>query len=78
MATRFRKFPTTEGSKAIRAALAAQGIKARLAKQPYAYRIISDDVRAADALIAIGLEGPTGGAPVRSGPNGFFAYEFAA
>lgn len=78
MATRFRKTPTTEGSKALRAALASQGIKARIATQPYAYRVVSEDARTLSALAALGLEGPVGGEPVRSGPNCFFAYEFAA
>lgn len=78
MATRFRKTPTTDGSKAIRAALASQGIIARVATQRWAYRIVSDDARAFDALSAFGLEGPTGGTPVRSGLNSFFAYEFAS
>lgn len=78
MAIRFRKFPTTEGSKALRAALASQGIKARVATQRYAYRIVSDDARALSALIAFGLEGPTGGEPVRNGLREFYAYEFAA
>jgi hypothetical protein len=78
MATRFRKTPTTDGSKAIRDALASQGIKARVATQRYAYRVVSDDARALSALTTLGLEGPTGGEAVRSGPNCFFAYEFAA
>ena len=78
MATRYRNRPTTEGSKSLRAALKAQGIKARVATQPYAYRVVSDDDRAMSALVALGFEGPTGGEPVRSGSNSFFAYEFAA
>ncbi len=77
MATRFRKTPTTDGSKALRAALASQGIKARVAAQPYAYRVVSDDARALSALVALGFEGPTGGEPVRNASS-FFAYEFAA
>lgn len=78
MATRFRKAPTTEGSKALRAALASQGIKARIATQRYAYRVVSEDARTLTALVALGFEGPTGGEPVRNGPASFFAYEFAA
>ena len=77
MATRFRKFPTTEGSKAIRAALSSQGIKARVATQRYAYRVVSDDGRTLSALVALGFEGPCGGSPVHTA-NNFFAYEFAA
>lgn len=77
MATRFRNIPTTEGSKALRSALSAQGIKARVAAQPYAYRVVSEDERTLSALIALGFEGPCGGEPVRNA-NSFFAYEFAA
>jgi hypothetical protein len=78
MATRFRKAPTTEGSKSLRSALSANGIKARVATQPYAYRVVSDDDRVLSALVSLGFEGPTGGAPVRNGLNSYFAYEFAA
>lgn len=78
MAQRFRKTPTAEGSKALRAALASQGIKARVATQAYAYRVVSDDSRALSALVALGFEGPAGGEPVRNGLASFFAYEFAA
>ena len=77
MTTKFRHTPTTSGSAAIRSALSASGIKARVATQPYAYRVVSDDHRAMAALVALGLEGPTGGEPVRSGLNSFFAYDFA-
>lgn len=77
MATRFRNIPTAEGSKALRSALASQGIKARVATQPYAYRVVSDDDRVLSALVGLGFEGPTGGSPVRNA-NSFFAYEFAA
>lgn len=78
MTARFRNNPTTEGSKALRSALSAQGIKARVATQPYAYRVVSDDERTLSALVALGFEGPTGGSPVRNGLTSYFAYEFAA
>ena len=78
MTLRRRNTPTTQGAAALRANLKAQGIAARVARQPYAYRVVSDDARALPALVALGLEGPTGGEPVRSGLNCFFAYEFAA
>lgn len=78
MATRFRNIPTKEGSQALRSALAALGIKARVATQPYAYRIVSDDERTLSVLAALGFEGPTGGTPVRNGLNSYFAYEFAS
>jgi hypothetical protein len=77
MATRFRKVPTTEGSKALRSALSALGIKARVATQPYAYRVVSDDARTLSALVSLGFEGPTGGEPARNASS-FFAYEFVA
>lgn len=78
MAHRFRNRPTTQGSKALRASLAGQGIKARVATQPYAYRVVSDDPRVLEALEALGFEGPLGGKPVRNGSREFYAYEFAA
>lgn len=76
MATKLRHTPTTTGSSAIRAALSGQGIKARVATQRYAYRVISDDARVLAALVSLGLAGPTGGDPVRNGIREFFAYDF--
>lgn len=73
-ATRYT--PTTEGAAFIRAALAGAGIKARVAKQRFAYRIVSDDTRALSTLVAVGLSGPLGGEPVRLGAGEFSAYDF--
>jgi hypothetical protein len=78
MANRFRNRPTAEGSKALRAALKSLDISARVATQPYAYRVVSDDERTLSALVSLGFEGPTGGQPVRNGINSYFAYEFTA
>ncbi len=71
-----RHAPTTTGSAAIRAALAGQGIKARVATQRWAYRVVSDDARALSALVALGLAGPLGGAPVNNAGREIFAYDF--
>lgn len=77
MATRTRQAPTADRAKQIRSALSALGIKATVSVQAYAYRVLSEDARALDALTSLGLEGPTGGIPVRNGPRSFFAYQFA-
>lgn len=69
-----RHTPTTEGAAAIRAALALQGIKGRVAKQRFAYRVVSTDDRAEAALIALGLGGPAGGKPAHQ-TGQFFAYD---
>lgn len=78
MALRLRSIPTTDGSKTIRSSLSDLGIKARVATQPYAYRVVSDDERTLSALVSLGFEGPAGGQPVRNGLNSYFAYRFAA
>ncbi len=71
-----RYTPTTTGSAAIRASLASQGIKARVATQRWAYRVVSDDARTLSALVALGLAGPLGGAPVNNAGREYFAYDF--
>lgn len=78
MTYRIRKTPTAEGAKAIRSALKDQGIAARVSKQRYAYRIVSNDPRTLAALIAINLQGPAGGNPIQYNASEFSAYEFAA
>jgi len=72
-----RYSPTTKGAAVIRSALADAGIKARVAKQRFAYRVISDDSAASDVLLSIGLRGPVGGSLARNGLSEYFAYDFA-
>jgi hypothetical protein len=78
MATLFRHTPTAARATELRVALSAAGIKARVAKQSYALRIVSDlnDVaRAAEVAIGLGFGGPCGGEPARSNTC-LFAYDF--
>jgi len=74
----FRPAPTASRADEIRAALKAAGIPARVARQPYAYRVVSDQADAVlPVLLSLGLAGPAGGEPVRNGLFTFFAYEAA-
>lgn len=79
MAQRFN--PTADKASELRAALAAVGCKARVARQRFAYRIVPTNPAeidlAASAAVLVGLGGPTGGSPVRNF-NSLFAYEVHA
>ena len=70
--------PTTAGADYIRTCLQVSNIKGRVAKQRESYRIVTDQVEEATAVLAsAGFSNPTDtGAPVRCGLNQLFAYDF--
>ncbi len=68
--------PTTNGADYIRTVLASAGIKARVAKQRFAYRVVTDQgERAASLLTLSGFSNPLGG-DIYSDPRQLFVYDF--